>query len=407
MSAPRIDLSTQVHPLALARDDVEALATVALTLRAPESAAVRPLNLALVIDRSSSMSGAKIQTARTAAGRVIDRMSDGDTITVVAFDDHAEVIVPATRVGDGRDRARQALLRIEANNGTNIGSGIRAAVAQLAPRIRPGDVVALFVVTDGQDGYVEQSLAAGTEAGRSVLLYAAGIGGDYNHDFLDQLCGRGRVDHVDRPEQMVEMFEAFLTRQGHLASANGRLRITPAPGARLHGVTTVEDRGQPLTPDGQGVLAIRDLAPGRPQQVQVEFVFTPSSLGRAPLGRFRFEYDLPASGVTRADVEVEAFMEVSADPARVNAPNAEVVRLARRIVTARLSDKAEKALASNDVRSATEKLKQATQKLEELGDKQAAAEFRERTEALERASGKTLDLELKRLRGTTKRMTQS
>src|SRR5262249_38405619 len=204
MSAPRTDLRAQVHPLALARDDVEALATVALTLRAPEGAAVRPLNLALVIDRSGSMSGEKIKTARAAAGRVLDRMSDGDTITVVAFDDNAEVVVPALRVGDGRDRARAALGRIQATGGTNIAASIRAAVGQLAPRIHPGDVTAVFVVTDGQDGHVQQSLAAGTEANKSVLLYAAGIGGDYNHEFLDSLCGRGRVDHVDKPEGMLE-----------------------------------------------------------------------------------------------------------------------------------------------------------------------------------------------------------
>src|SRR5262245_4830999 len=160
MSAPRIDLTAQVHPLAVARDDVEALATVALTLRAPETAAVRPLNLALVIDRSSSMSGAKIKTARAAAARVVDRLAEADTIAVVAFDDSAEVIVPATRVGEGRDRARQGVARIESTGGTNIGAGIRAAVGQLAPRIRPGDVAALFVVTDGQDGSAEKSLAA-------------------------------------------------------------------------------------------------------------------------------------------------------------------------------------------------------------------------------------------------------
>src|SRR6516225_11756828 len=59
-----------------------------------------PLNLALVLDHSGSMKGAKLQAVKEAVKLVIDHMDPQDIISVVVFDDNVRVIVPAQLASD-------------------------------------------------------------------------------------------------------------------------------------------------------------------------------------------------------------------------------------------------------------------------------------------------------------------
>src|SRR5438552_3004238 len=59
-----------------------------------------PLNLALVLDHSGSMSGPKLQHLKEAVQRVIDQLSDQDTLSITIFDERAKVLVPAQKVQD-------------------------------------------------------------------------------------------------------------------------------------------------------------------------------------------------------------------------------------------------------------------------------------------------------------------
>src|SRR6267142_5492738 len=59
-----------------------------------------PLNLAVVLDRSGSMSGAKIEKARQAAMALVDQLSSEDIFSVIAYSDRADVLLPAQHVHD-------------------------------------------------------------------------------------------------------------------------------------------------------------------------------------------------------------------------------------------------------------------------------------------------------------------
>src|SRR4051794_3533180 len=61
-----------------------------------ESASQRsPINLSVVIDRSGSMSGDKIERAKEAAMMLVDRLGPNDILSVIAYDDAVDVLVPA------------------------------------------------------------------------------------------------------------------------------------------------------------------------------------------------------------------------------------------------------------------------------------------------------------------------
>jgi Ca-activated chloride channel family protein len=67
-----------------------------------------PVNLALVLDRSGSMSGDKIEKAKAAALMVVDRMQPDDVLSVISFDDRVDVLVPASKVSS-RDAIREQI----------------------------------------------------------------------------------------------------------------------------------------------------------------------------------------------------------------------------------------------------------------------------------------------------------
>src|SRR6187402_1457290 len=86
-----------------------------------------PLNLAIVLDRSGSMRGKRLENALSAARGMIERLRDGDVISLVAYDNTAEVKVAATQIdGQSRFQVLRQLDDIVASGDTCISCGLEA-----------------------------------------------------------------------------------------------------------------------------------------------------------------------------------------------------------------------------------------------------------------------------------------
>ncbi len=417
MPDPRMTMQAHVHPKAMLVDTTERVVSVRLDLNAPTESAgavARPLNLALVIDKSGSMSGQKIETAKAAAARVVDRLANGDTFTLVAFSGEAEVLVPACRVGEQRKDIAARISRLAPESATLLAKGMRAAVDQIGVHCREGVASSMFILTDGQaqDQAECLSLAPGIVQ-RGISIYAGGIGEQYDHAFLEKLCadpveqGKFLVDHIDLSmlDRMGALFESYLKRKGHVVTSNVRLFVTFPWRVSLKNVQA-EEHAQAIQLDAQQSFQVADLYAGKQQRYLFEFVTTPSAAGNMQLARFRLCYDLAASNVCQAEAETDAMIEITEDPSRANIPNSEVMRVAKKLRATKLSEAAEADLERKDIRGATKKLKQVTRALEELGEHDQAREVEERATALEESDPQNLDLEIKRLRGTTKLLSE-
>ena len=81
-----------------------------------------PLAIALVLDRSGSMSGAPLAEARACARTIVDRLEPRDRVAVFAFDDEVECLAPPTAASE-RTRLHDAIDRIAEGGRTDLHGG--------------------------------------------------------------------------------------------------------------------------------------------------------------------------------------------------------------------------------------------------------------------------------------------
>jgi uncharacterized protein YegL len=153
------------------------------------------VDVALVLDTSSSMAGQKLADARDAASAFVALMglaAGGDQVAVVRFDTSAEVLQPLTH---DPSLAVAALGRLVPRQGTHIDEGLRAALAELtSTRRRAANLPVAVLLTDGiHAGAPGADVAAATALrGAGVRLYAIGLGADVDAASLEAMAP-GRV----------------------------------------------------------------------------------------------------------------------------------------------------------------------------------------------------------------------
>ena len=174
-----------------------------------------PMDLALVIDRSGSMSGAPLAAAREAARGVAAGLRPTDTLSVVVFDNHVDLLfegLPMNR--RGKDRADSILSRIESGGMTCLSGGwLRGAEA--VAHLREGTKGRRSQVILLSDGHANQGILDPQELAhhaselreRGVYTTCVGIGDGYSPEQLAVLSehGGGVLHRAERPHEIIEV----------------------------------------------------------------------------------------------------------------------------------------------------------------------------------------------------------
>jgi Ca-activated chloride channel family protein len=217
-----------------------------------------PVDLALVVDTSGSMEGAKIQAARASARTLVQRLADGDVLSVDTFSDHARALVPpVVLTPENRARVLSILAELGTGGSTNMFEGLQLAEMHVgqtpdgaAPALpahgpRPGfhPVRRIVMISDGQANVgLSSPQALGELAQRSLSLGAQitslGVGLDYDERTLDAIAERtsGRLFHVGDPREMVATLEHEIDLLAATVADQASIEVVPAPGVVLVGV---------------------------------------------------------------------------------------------------------------------------------------------------------------------------
>jgi Ca-activated chloride channel family protein len=184
-------------------------------LKAPQAAL--PKTAMIVVDRSGSMSGQKIEQARQAVKFFLNQLKPGDTFNVIAYDSEVEAFRPELqRVTAETIKAATGFAdSINAGGGTNIDGALKAALAMLNDDKRPSYVLFL---TDGMPTVGEQNevkIVADARAADKVhaRIFNLGIGFDANGRLLDRLSREfnGQSLYV-RPNENIETYVSALAK---------------------------------------------------------------------------------------------------------------------------------------------------------------------------------------------------
>jgi Ca-activated chloride channel family protein len=156
----------------------------------------RPLHLALVLDRSGSMSGHPLEESKRCARHMLDGLAPNDRAAIYAFDDEVVRVAPLTAAADKLALA-SALATVESSGSTNLHGGWRAGADELAANLAGDDVHRVILLSDGNANAGETDLE--TIAGQCKALAKGGVttstyglGEDFNEALMLAMAGAGR-----------------------------------------------------------------------------------------------------------------------------------------------------------------------------------------------------------------------
>ena len=82
------------------------------------------------------MSGAKIKQLREAVRTMIGRLEPTDTVSIIVFNAHSDVLIPAT-AAENKAALLERVGRLEAGGGTTMAPAMRAGLAEIAKNLSP------------------------------------------------------------------------------------------------------------------------------------------------------------------------------------------------------------------------------------------------------------------------------
>jgi Ca-activated chloride channel family protein len=281
-----------------------------------------PVSLAIVIDRSGSMTGEPIANARAAAAHLIDQLTEADAFAVVAYSSDEQTMVPVTRATDAAKRAAHARLeQIYADGGTCISCGLLAGQAELASSPIAG-LRRIVLISDGQanEGIADRGqlaeLAAQTAA-RGTSISAVGVGLDFDEQTMTRLAevGQGNYYFIEDTRNLDAMFARELGGLVQTVATGVRLDVSPAPG-----VTIDEVYGYPSTRQGGDVVVpVADLRAGETRKVVLHVTVAPGATGHAVIANLALAWTLTVKTDVPVRERVAVATTITNDPAAVTA----------------------------------------------------------------------------------------
>jgi Ca-activated chloride channel family protein len=173
-----------------------------------------PINAAIVIDRSGSMQGDRIEAAKEGARVALKRLSSDDTVALISYNHDVEVLSPAAPLRASREKLIEAIDKLEANGTTGLYAGVKEGGKQIEEFVSDNNVNRVILLSDGLANVGPSTPGELAELGRKlaskgISVSTIGLGLEYNEDLMQRHAAASDGNHVfvERPSDLAEIFD--------------------------------------------------------------------------------------------------------------------------------------------------------------------------------------------------------
>jgi len=201
-----------------------------------------PVNLSIVIDRSGSMKGTRLRNAINAAIGAVERLKDGDMVSVVTFDTRTQVVVPSSVVGPStRGSVVSAISGITLGGDTCLSCGIETAMAEMnLIGSTDGRIGRMIVLSDGDANHGLRDIPgfrslAQRARDKNIGISTVGVDVDYNERILSAISveSNGRHYFVENDAALQRIFEGEAESLTQAVASGAEVEVELAPGVEL------------------------------------------------------------------------------------------------------------------------------------------------------------------------------
>lgn len=191
-----------------------------------------PVNLALILDQSGSMTGTKIEKAKAAAIEALTRLGVHDMFSVVVYDTNVRTIVPSQNASNTRNII-SVIRNIRAGGSTNLFGGVSQGAAEIRKHLENSFVHRMILLSDGLANVGTRNPSDLGRLGAALLkenisVTTVGVGTDYNEDLMAQLAQKsdGNTYFVESGVDLPRIFAAELGDVLNVVAKKVRVIIT-------------------------------------------------------------------------------------------------------------------------------------------------------------------------------------
>ncbi len=338
---------------------------VDITAPTSDAQKVRPgQGIEIVLDRSGSMSGQSLESAKESIIKLIDRLAPQDSFGLVSFDDTALIEVPfRTLAQHDLLIVKNIIANLNPGGSTDLAAGYLLGLRELKDHKKDGGA-ALILISDGHANAGEQNPKVlgdiATKASKSAIVTTTiGLGNGYDETLLEALSAGGGGSHrfAYTSDEAIAVISSEVSNLLEKSAINMLLKVTPVAGLNASPHIEILQRLPFWQESGTYFVQLGDMYAGENRRFMIDFeVPQIASLGLATIANIVIDY---TNLVNMTEVSVTLPVQVNVVPddiakGRVIDP---VIRAERLVLKAQ----SEKLLATEEIRSG--KVKEAADRL--------------------------------------------